>query len=298
MAATQTLPATRPRTTSINWARVRHRAFERACDLLLLFLILFMVAPVLFLIVSSFKTREEVTSGAALLPTTWMFSNYPDMWSRVHFGTSLLNSLIICGATTLIATLLASMTGYALARFRFPGADLFSVTVLGTQLIPGTLFLIPLFLTFLAIKNHTGIPLIGSNFGAIVLYTGFFLPMSLFILRGFFAAIPVDLEQQAMVDGCTRFGAFWRIALPLAMPGLVSTAVYVFLTAWDELVFAWVLNVQTIPVGIRLFTGAVGAQNRYELMAAAAVLVTLPVAATFFLLQKRFVSGLTAGAVK
>jgi multiple sugar transport system permease protein len=253
---------------------------------------------VLFLIISSFKTREEVTSGSALLPNVWMFSNYPDMWSRVRFGTFLLNSLIICGSTTIIATLLASMTGYALARFRFPGADFFSLSVLGTQLIPGTLFLIPLFLTFLAIKNATGVPLVGSNFGAIVLYTGFFLPMSLFILRGFFAAIPVDLEQQAMVDGCTRFGAFWRIALPLAMPGLVSTAVYVFLTAWDELVFAWVLNVQTIPVGIRLFTGVAGSQNRYELMAAAAVVVTLPVALTFFLLQKRFVSGLTAGAVK
>ena len=128
--------------------------------------------------------------------------------------------------------------------------------------------------------------------------TIFFLPMSLFILRGFFASIPVDLEEQAMVDGCTRFGAFWRIALPLAAPGLVSTAVYVFLTAWDELVFAWVLNVHTIPVGIRLFTGVAGAQSRYELMSAAAVVVTLPVALTFFFLQKRFVSGLTAGAVK
>ena len=298
MATTQTLPAAQPRDLAINWARVRHHATERSLDLLLLVLVLFMVAPVLFLVVSSFKTREEVTSGAALLPQVWMFSNYPDMWSRVRFGTFLLNSLIICGTTTLIATLLASLTGYALARFRFPGADLLSMSVLGTQLIPGTLFLIPLFLTFLTLKNLTGLPLVGSNFGAIVLYTGFFLPMSLFILRGFFAAIPPDLEEQAMVDGCTRFGAFWRIALPLVGPGLVSTAVYVFLTAWDELVFAWVLNVQTIPVGIRLFTGVAGSQNRYELMAAAAVVVTLPVAATFFLLQKRFVSGLTAGAVK
>jgi multiple sugar transport system permease protein len=296
--ATRTLPATRPRAATINWALLRHHLTERALDLLLLLLIAFILAPVLFLIISSFKTREEVTSGTALLPNVWMFSNYPDMWSRVRFGTFLLNSLIICGSTTIIATLLASMTGYALARFRFPGADFFSLSVLGTQLIPGTLFLIPLFLTFLAIKNISGVPLIGSNFGAIVLYSGFFLPMSLFILRSFFAAIPVDLEQQAMVDGCTRFGAFWRIALPLAMPGLISTGVYVFLTAWDELVFAWVLNVQTIPVGIRLFTGVAGSQNRYELMAAAAVVVTLPVGLTFFLLQKRFVSGLTAGAVK
>ncbi|MBV9171416.1 MAG: carbohydrate ABC transporter permease [Chloroflexi bacterium] len=289
---------TRTRPTRLTRARLQNTATERLLDVLLIVLILFMVAPIAFLLVSSFKTRSEVVSGAQLLPSVWQFQNYPEMWARVQFGKFLLNSLIICGSATLIATFLAALTGYALARFRFPGADLFSMAALGTQLIPGTLFLIPLFLTFLTIKNVTGVPLVGSNFGAIVLYVGFFLPMSLFILRSFFAAIPVDLEEQAMVDGCTRFGAFLRIALPLASPGLISTAVYVFLTAWDELVFAWVLNVQTIPVGIRLFTGVAGAQDRYELMSAAAVVVTIPVAVTFFVLQKRFVSGLTAGAVK
>jgi multiple sugar transport system permease protein len=288
----------RARPTRLTWERVQHHLTERLLDLLLIVLILLIVAPIALLLLSSFKTRAEVVSGAQLVPSVWQLQNYPDMWARVQFGKFLLNSLIICGSATLIATFLAALTGYALARFRFPGADIFSMAALGTQLIPGTLFLIPLFLTFLTIKNVTGVPLVGSNFGAMVLYVGFFLPMSLFILRSFFAAIPVDLEEQAMVDGCTRFGAFRRIALPLAAPGLVSTAVYVFLTAWDELVFAWVLNVQTVPVGIRLFTGVAGAQDRYELMSAAAVVVTIPVAITFFVLQKRFVSGLTAGAVK
>jgi multiple sugar transport system permease protein len=296
MAIHHTLPA--PRAASTIRLRLHINVGDRLLDLLLLALVVLMAAPIAFLVVSSFKTRAEVTSGADLLPAVWQVQNYPDMWARVNFGTFLLNSLIVCGVATLVATLLASLGGYAMARFRFPGSDAFNLTVLGTQLIPGTLFLIPLFMTFLWIKNTFGIPLIGNDFGAIVLYVGFFLPMSLFILRGFFASIPVDLEEQAMVDGCTRFGAFWRVALPLAAPGLVSTAVYVFLTAWDELVFAWVLSVKTIPVGIRLFTGVAGAQNRYELMAAAAIVVTVPVALTFFFLQKRFVSGLTAGAVK
>jgi multiple sugar transport system permease protein len=277
---------------------VRDQVTSRSLDLLLIVLLLFMVAPILFLLVSSFKTRAEVTGGTTLLPVVWQVQNYPAMWERVNFGTYLLNSLVICGVTTAVATFLAALAGYALARFRFPGSELFSLTTLGTQLIPGTLFLIPLFLTFLWLRNNLGIPLIGTNFGAIVLYVGFFLPMSLFILRGFFAAIPVDLEEQAMVDGATRLEAFVRIVLPLASPGLISTAVYVFLTAWDELVFAWVLNVQTIPVGVRLFSGVAGAQNRYELLSAAAVVVILPVAAMFFVLQKRFISGLTAGAVK
>lgn len=279
-------------------ARLRRTLIERLLDLLLVVLIAGIVLPILYLAVGSFKSRSEVTSGTNLLPAIWRFSNYAEMWERVNFGTYFTNSLIICLVTALVATLLAALSGYAVARFPFPGRDLFGGSVLGTQLIPGTLFLIPLFLTFKWIKDHLGIPLIGNNLGAIVLYVGFFLPISIWILRGFFASIPPDLEEQAMVDGATRFGAFWRVVLPLASPGIISTAIYVFLTAWDELVFAWVLNVQTVPVGIRLFTGVAGAQNRYELMSAAAVVVTLPVALTFFVLQRRFISGLTAGAVK
>jgi multiple sugar transport system permease protein len=183
----------------------------------------------------------------------------------------------------------------ALTASRSGGSGL---TILGTQFIPGTLFLIPLYLSFKWIHDHLGIPLTGSNLGGVVLYIGFFLPVSLWILRGFFATIPVDLEEQAMVDGATRFQAFLHVVLPLALPGLISTAVYVFLTAWDELVFAWVLNLPTIPVGARLFTRVAGTQIRYDLMSAAAVAVIVPVAAIFFLLQKRFISGLTAGAVK
>jgi multiple sugar transport system permease protein len=297
MALTRTLPAPRHRTWP-SAIRTRRFATARVLDLLLLVLVALMVAPIAYLIANSFKTRSELLTGANVLPAVWQTQNYPEMWNRVNFGTYLTNSLIICAATTLVATFLAAMSGYALARFRFPGSDFFSLSILGTQFIPGTLFLIPLFLTFKWIKDQLGIPLTGSNFGGVFLYIGFFLPVSLWILRGFFAAIPVDLEEQAMVDGATRFGAFWRIVLPMAMPGLISTAVYIFLTAWDELVFAWVLNLQTIPVGIRLFTGVAGTQVRYELMSAAAVVVTLPIAAMFFLLQKRFISGLTAGAVK
>jgi multiple sugar transport system permease protein len=297
MALTRTLPAPRHRTWP-SAIRTRRFATARVLDLLLLVLVALMVAPIAYLIANSFKTRSELLTGANVLPAVWQTQNYPEMWNRVNFGTYLTNSLIICAATTLVATFLAAMSGYALARFRFPGSDFFSLSILGTQFIPGTLFLIPLFLTFKWIKDQLGIPLTGSNFGGVFLYIGFFLPVSLWILRGFFAAIPVDLEEQAMVDGATRFCAFWRIVLPMAMPGLISTAVYIFLTAWDELVFAWVLNLQTIPVGIRLFTGVAGTQVRYELMSAAAVVVTLPIAAMFFLLQKRFISGLTAGAVK
>jgi len=133
----------------------------------------------------------------------------------------------------------------------------------------------------------------------IFIYTAFFTPFSIWILRSFFASIPYELEEAARIDGCNAFQVFYKIVLPLAVPGIIATGIYVFLTAWDELLFAWILTNEqsmTIPIGIRLFVG--NYQNRYDLMMAAASVATLPVLVLFFLLQKYIVRGLTAGAVK
>ena len=279
-----------------SYYRYRRRLLDRLADLLLIAIILLVLFPIFWMIVNSLRTNQEILTATTLLPQKPQFHNYRDLWAQVDFGLYFRNSLIVCGVTTLIVSFLATLSGYALARFRFPGADLFGLAVLGTQLIPGILFLLPLYGNFILIKKRLGIPLVGTNFGAIVLYTAFFLPLSLWILRSFFATIPRDLEEAALIDGATRFGAFWRIALPLARPGIVATAIYVFLAAWDELLFAWVLNVNTIPVGIRLFVGQY--TNRFDLMSAAAVVSTIPVLIIFFLLQRQMISGLTAGAIK
>jgi multiple sugar transport system permease protein len=264
------------------------------------FFVFVLMVPILLMLITSVRPRADISSSIApLIPTVWHFENYAKMWQTIKFGPLFMNSLIVVCTTTLIATFFAAMAGYALARFRFPGADAYSLIVTGTQMIPGTLFFIPLYLTFLWIKNNLGIPLVGNNLGAIVLYVGFYTPISLWILRGFFAAIPPDLEEQAMVDGTNRFGAFIRISLPLAIPGIVSTAIYVFLSAWNELFFGYTLGVKTVPVGVRAFIqGAAGTQLRYDYMAAASVVVTIPIAILFFALQKQFISGLTSGAVK
>lgn len=297
MAVQQTASAPRP--TARRTIRWQHMITERLLDLLLVVLIFLMIAPIIFLIVSSFKTSNEfISATGGFFPAEWQFGNYPELWQQANFGTYFWNSMIICTITTFIATAFASLTGYALSRFRFPGADVYGLGVLGTQLIPGTLFFIPLYLSFVWVRNNLGIPLIGTNLGGILLYVGFYIPISLWLLRGFFAAIPVDLEEQAMVDGATRFRAFWQIVLPLAMPGIVSAGIYIFLTAWDELFFASVLQIRTIPFGLLLFSGVQSAQNRYELICAGAVLATLPIMVLFLLLQRRLVEGLTAGAVK
>ena len=282
--------------TAFRWPRVQRFIYDRLADALLIILLALILFPIFWMVITSFKTNEEIVTSVTILPHEWRFQNYVDLWDQVNFGLYFRNSLLVCSVTTLIVTLFATFAGYALARFRFPGADTFGLAVLATQLIPGILFLLPLYQIFVQIKRHVGVPLIGSNLGAIVLYIGFYLPLSLWILRGFFANIPEDLEEAALVDGCSQFCAFWRIALPLAAPGIVATAIYVFLTAWDELLFAWVLNVKTIPVGIRLYVGQF--VNRFDLMMAASVVVTIPVLIMFFLMQKQMISGLTAGAVK
>lgn len=298
MATPRAIPIENTQYKSARSTRIGQIVVNRLLDLLLIVLVLMMIAPLIFLLVSSFKSSNEFLNSTSFLPAEWRWSNFPEMWRRANFGTYFLNSMIVCTVTTVIATFFAALTGYALSRFRFPGADLYGMSVLGTQLIPGTLFFIPLYLTFVWIRNNLNIQLVGTNLGGIVLYIGFYIPISLWILRSFFAAIPVDLEEQAMVDGATRFRAFWSIVLPLAMPGIVSTAIYIFLTAWDELFFASVLRVKTLPFGLLLFSGNMSSQNRYELICAGAVVATLPIMVLFLLLQRRLIQGLTSGAVK
>jgi multiple sugar transport system permease protein len=241
-----------------------------------------------------------IAETAAPLPALYIhWRNYVDLWRNIDFGLYLKNSFIVCLGVMLVAMVLASMGGYALARFNFPGKNLFGYSVLATQMVPGIMLLLPLYLMFINFSRATGLIVKGTYGGLIMTYAAYFVPFSIWILRGFFASLPKELEEAALVDGCGPLQAFFRIIIPSALPGIIATGVYVFLSAWDELMFAWVLTDEktyTIPVGIRLFVG--NFQNRYDLMMAAATVSTIPVMILFFLMQRHIVSGLTAGAVK
>jgi multiple sugar transport system permease protein len=257
-----------------------------------------MLAPVLWLVASSLQDTGRLSSGAydLLHPT---FKAFSDMWKSVDFAHYLVNSAIICVSAAALATAFAAGAGYALARFRFPGAKPFSLAVIGTQLIPGSMFLLPVFLGFIWLDRNTPVSLYDSRIGMILVYTAFFTPVAIFFMRTFFLAIPRELEEAALIDGCGRFGAFVRVVLPNAAPGLLATFVYAFLFAWDELLFVAALtqsNAETIPIGIRNFVGDHSEQTA-QLMAAG-VVSTLPVMIAFFATQRWLVKGLTAGAVK
>ena len=274
------------------------RLVNRGLDVLTWLVLLLMLSPVLWLVVASLQTDGQLSTGSynLLHPTFVAFSR---MWQTVDFKSYLINSLIICTVAALTATAFASCAGYALARFVFPGSTAVSLGVVGTQLIPGSLFLLPTFMGFIWLKQHTPIHLFDSYLGMILVYTAFFTPVAIYFMRYFFAAIPRDLEEAAMVDGCTRFTAFLKIVIPAAAPGLVATFVYAFLFAWDELLFVAALTqttAETIPIGIRNFIG--NYSQEYSQLMAAGVVSTLPVLLAFFLTQRWLVRGLTAGAVK
>jgi multiple sugar transport system permease protein len=266
-------------------------------------LVILAVFPLYWMVVGSLKTENELLAGR---PSLWpdfahaQWGNYVDMWTHVDYASYLRNSLIICSLATIFATAIAILAGFALATFKFPGSGIFGLAVIATQLLPGILFLIPVVLIFSAIKQQTGLQLVDTYQGMVLLYVAFFVPLSIWILRGYFAAIPKELLEAALIDGATVIGALWRVILPLARAGIIATAAYIFLSAWDELLFAGVLTnstaTQTVPVGIRLYFGQY--QNRYDLMMAATTITCLPPALIFLFLQRHMISGLTAGAVK
>jgi multiple sugar transport system permease protein len=276
----------------------RRRWANRGLDALTWVVLAVMLAPIFWLVLSALQTNGRLAKGQVdlLHPS---FAAFADMWKGIDFAHYFVNSLVICSIASLAATTLAAFAGYALARFQFPGSRLFSLAVVGTQLIPGSMFLLPVFLGFIWLNQHTFVSLYDSRVGMILVYTAFFAPVATFFMRSFFVAIPKELEEAAMVDGCTRFAALWRIVLPSAAPGLIATFVYAFLFAWDELLFVAALTqntAETIPIGIRNFVGNYS-ERTADLMAAG-VVSTLPVLIAFFATQRWMVRGLTAGAVK
>jgi multiple sugar transport system permease protein len=278
--------------------RARKRLVNRGLDVLTWLVVALMLAPVFWLVASSLQNDGQLARGSydLLHPT---FTAFKNMWKTVDFERYFINSAIICTVAALLATAFASTAGYALARFRFRGARPFGFAVIGTQLIPGSMFLLPLFIGFLWIKQHLGIQLFDTRVGMILVYTAFFTPVAIYFMRSFFQGIPRDLEEAAQVDGCTPFTAFVRIVLPSAAPGLVATFVYAFLFAWDELLFVAALtehNAETLPLGIRLFIG--NYSQYYGQLMAAGVVATIPVVIAFFAAQRWLVKGITAGAVK
>ncbi|MBM9506997.1 carbohydrate ABC transporter permease [Streptomyces sp. KK5PA1] len=267
--------------------------------IVLTLLLLFVLTPVYVMLSSSLKSLQDVQGSFKWIPSSFSYHPYIDIWKTVPLAHYFLNSLIVSVSATVFSVAVAIFAAYGVSRYRFPGRRIFTVTVLSTQMFPGILFLLPLYLIFVNIGNNTGIHLQGSRLGLIITYLTFSLPFSIWMLVGYFDSIPRDLDEAAKVDGCGPFGALFRVVVPAAVPGIVAVCVYAFMTAWGEVLFASVMtnsSTRTLAVGLREYA----TQNDvyWNQVMAASLVVSVPVVAGFLLLQRYLVAGLTAGAVK
>ncbi|MFE1774558.1 carbohydrate ABC transporter permease [Streptomyces sp. NPDC059008] len=275
------------------------RSFLWTRRILLTALTGFVLLPVYVMLSSSLKPLEDVSGTFHWLPSELTIRPYLDIWRTVPLARYFTNSLIVAGSATVCSVLIAVFAAYAVSRHRFRGKRVFTVTVLSTQMFPGILFLLPLFLIYVNIGNSTGVALYGSRGGLVLTYLTFSLPFSIWMLTGYFASVPRELDEAAYVDGCGPLGALFRVVVPAALPGIVAVAVYAFMTAWGEVLFASVMTndtTRTLSVGLQGYA----TQNDvyWNQVMAASLVVSVPVVAGFLLLQRYLVAGLTAGAVK
>jgi multiple sugar transport system permease protein len=263
------------------------------------FLTIFTVVPLYVMVTSSMKPLSEVQGAFTWWPQTVTLQPFIDMWTTVPLASYFVNSLIVSSAATLISLVIAVFAAYAVSRYRFKGRNVFTTTVLSTQMFPGVLFLLPLFLIFVNINQAVGIQLVGTRWGLIITYFTFVLPFSIWMLAGYFDGIPRELDEAAKVDGSGAMGALWHVVIPAARPGLIAVAIYSFMTSWGEVLFASVMTTdenRTLAVGLQLYSTQTNVY--WNQIMAASLVVSIPIVVAFLLLQRNFVAGLTAGAVK
>jgi N,N'-diacetylchitobiose transport system permease protein len=277
-----------------SWRPGGTRAGSIAANLTGVVVIMVMAFPVYWMLNTSFQHRADIVGPRPKFLPLGTLDNYHRVLTGA-FLDALATSLEVTGMTVAAALLLALLAAVALTRFRFRGRTAFILTVLVIQMVPPVAMVITLF------KVLDSWNLINSVFGLALVYLVFVLPFTIWTLRGFVAGVPVELEEAAMVDGCTRFRAFRSITFPLMAPGLVATGTFAFIQAWNEFIFALVImnrpQKQTLPVWLQAFNaGAKGTD--WGAVMAGSTLVSIPVIIFFLLVQSRMSEGLTAGAVK
>ncbi len=276
------------------------RRYRRSLVALLIYCALVVAAmialfPVFWMASSSLKPGTELFArDMTLLPIDWTLENYLNVWNNTSFPRYFWNSFVVAGLSTILSVIVSMYAAYALARIRFFGRNAFGMLMLVTQMFPHILLVLPLFL----IIQRIG--LLNTHAALILAYTAFSLPFTIWLLRGFFEAIPVELEEAAAIDGASQIKTFHRIILPLAGPGLAAVTMFGFIRGWNEFLFALVFlqtrTLFTLPLGLASFQEEF--TTRWDLMMAGAGIITLPVLFLFLLMQRFIVQGLLGGAVK
>jgi len=260
--------------------------------------LIYVLMPVFWMLKSSFQTTAEIRAMPPVwLPSAPSFDPYVTANKLIPVWRYLANSLFVSVTAAVISTAIAASAAYVLARFRFPGATIILVLILLTNLIPQITRVFPIYFFIQDLK------LINTYAGLILAYVSFSVPFAVLLLRGYFeTSAPPELEEAAMIDGCSHFSAFWRVIIPVSLPGIAAVAIFTFLNAWNDFLWASLLlsdgALKTIQVGIGDFASEGGGVQYMNAFMAACVVTTIPALILFVLMQRWLVGGLTAGSVK
>lgn len=264
--------------------------------LVLVFFFLLVVLPIYWIVITSFKTSGEILdlNNITFFPKDFTLENYTGLFEQFHYGVLLKNSLLVSVASALVVTVFSMLGGYSLARYKFRGKQTVVLFFLITQMIPGILVIIPLYIIF------SKLGMINTHIGLFIYYVTVNLPFCVITMRSFFERIPITLEEAAKVDGCTKMQSLFKIVFPVMFPGIVSVFVFGFIGAWNELIagsiFISTPEMWTIPVGLKTLIGKYNVE--WGLLMAGGVMALIPTALMFAVMQKFIVEGMTAGAVK
>ncbi len=279
---------------------MKHKGTPKAILLNVLkwiFLLIFLVYtlfPLIWLFISSFKTNAEFIANPFSLPAVWQWQNYVNAIKTSKIFSLYGNSVIISVVATATNIIVACMISYCISRFRFKGRELIFTLFAAGILVPLYALMVPYF------KMMTSLKLTDTHLGLILVYTAIGLPISTFIIRGFMDTIPIDMEEAAIIDGCSFYRRFTAIIFPLSRTGIVTAGTFQFITCWNEYVYAMLLTsspkVRTVQLGIKFFTNQFSVD--YVSMFAAIVLSIIPSIIAYILFQEQIISGLTSGAVK
>ncbi|KRA99816.1 ABC transporter permease [Devosia sp. Root685] len=258
-------------------------------------LLLILAFPFIWVVLISFRPESEIFTRTFQLITTFTLDNYAMLLEGSPFPTYLRNSLVVCTVATIVAVVISMVTAYGFSRNRrFRGRQTLLIMVIATQLFPFVILITPLYATFFSLG------MINNPLALVISYIAVNLPFCIYMLLGYLDTIPRDLDDAARIDGATTLQIIFRVILPVAWPGIVTVAVYAFVSAWDEFLFALTLMTsdenKTVPVGLAGFFGEYTTQ--WNLVMAASVVSTLPTLIIFMFLQRKLVSDLSAGAVK
>lgn len=266
-----------------------------------LLIVLVVVGPLVYMALVALQT--STAAGTQLIPAPWHWSTFVQVWRVVDLSTYLRNSVLIATATALSSSVLGFGAAYVVARFRFPLRGPFRLTLLASYTTPGLVLLLPLYIVYSGIQSAIGVQIIGTPYLLVLTYMTFSLPLAIWILSGYVTALPVELEEQASVDGARRLEVLWFVVFPLALPGMVVSFIFAFLMAWNDVLFASVLTndaTRTVGMGLQYFvstTADTGLPQWNELMAAS-IISAIPATIMFLVVQRYLVHGLAAGAVK